>query len=241
MFYLTVLTKRMLKPAAFNYKELISRSYDRIMVRLSKNKSEKSRLRAKFILEIITSATRALHSHEIQGALSIRVDNQTIDFNRRRSVVPLEDVCGPIIEVHSNGVIDMIHPTAKRSVGILEKLVNEELTLAVICCSTTVDIISTFNAQISQWRDSASPTSRFRASSLLYQMQRFRSIREQAITRSKNMQLVTGSIMWNLPWIYWQKMPMKRDDLSKPPSIGCGSSIFNTATLTMMRQRMSIL
>ena len=42
MFYLTVLTKHMLKPAAFNYKELISRSYDRIMVRLSKNKSEKS-------------------------------------------------------------------------------------------------------------------------------------------------------------------------------------------------------
>ncbi|TVY90811.1 Ankyrin [Lachnellula willkommii] len=80
---------------------------------LCKNRPEKSRQRAKFILEIMISASRALQSHEIQGALSIRVDSQTIDFNRRRSRISLGEICGPIVEVHSNGVIDMIHPTAK--------------------------------------------------------------------------------------------------------------------------------
>lgn len=84
------------------------------MVRLSKHRSEKSRRRAKFILEIIASATRALRSHEIQGALSIRLDDHSIDFARRRAVDPLNDICGPIIEIHANGVVDMIHPTAKR-------------------------------------------------------------------------------------------------------------------------------
>jgi hypothetical protein len=87
------------------------------MVRLSKNRSEKSRRRARFILEVITSATRTLHSHEIQGALSIRLEDQSIDFARRRSIDPLNDVCGPIIEIHANGVVDMIHPTAKRLVS----------------------------------------------------------------------------------------------------------------------------
>jgi hypothetical protein len=68
------------------------------------------------MLDIITSATRTLQCHEVQGALSIRLDDQTIDLDRRRSRIPLAEICGPIVEVHSNGVIDMIHPTAKREV-----------------------------------------------------------------------------------------------------------------------------
>jgi hypothetical protein len=81
---------------------------------LCKNRPEKARQRAIFILEIITSATRTLQNHEIQGALSIRVNDQTIDVDRRKSRIPLDELCGPIVEVHLNGVIDLIHPTAKK-------------------------------------------------------------------------------------------------------------------------------
>lgn len=91
----------------------IEQAYVRILARLSKNRQEKSRQRAKFILDIITSATRTLQCHEVQGALAIRLDDRTIDFDRRRSRIPLTEICGPIVEVHPNGVIDMIHPTAK--------------------------------------------------------------------------------------------------------------------------------
>jgi hypothetical protein len=117
-------------------------------------------------LEIIISATRTLQSHEIQGALSIGVENQTIDFDRRRSRIPLVEICGPIVEVHPNGVIDMIHPTAKRLV--VYKPVDKELTLAATYYSTTVAILSTFTTRISQWLNFASPISLFLALTLLY-------------------------------------------------------------------------
>ncbi|KAF4626218.1 hypothetical protein G7Y89_g11943 [Cudoniella acicularis] len=91
----------------------IEQAYDRILTRLCKNRPEKARQRARFILEIITSATRTLQNHEIQGALSIRVEDQTIDIDRRKSRIPLDELCGPIVEAHLNGVINLIHPTAK--------------------------------------------------------------------------------------------------------------------------------
>lgn len=88
--------------------------YGRILVRLSRNRTKRSVQRTKFILELIISSKRTIKSHEIQGALSIGMDDRTIDFDRRRSRTPLAEVCGSIVEVHSNGVIEMIHPTARR-------------------------------------------------------------------------------------------------------------------------------
>ena len=81
-----------------------------------KDRPEKTQKRAKFLLDLITMATRALRIHEIQGALSIRLGDQSLDFERRKSQTPLEDLLGPIVEVHADKSVDLIHPTAKASV-----------------------------------------------------------------------------------------------------------------------------
>lgn len=59
-------------------------------------------------------ATRPLKTHEIQGALSICLEDGCIDFEGRRSVTPLDELLGAIVEVHVDNSIDFIHPSARQ-------------------------------------------------------------------------------------------------------------------------------
>jgi len=77
------------------------------------NQLEKRLQRARLVLTLVTTAQRALYAHEIQGALAINLEEQNVNFENRHSTFPLDDLCGPIIQVRQNGVIDLIHPTAK--------------------------------------------------------------------------------------------------------------------------------
>ncbi len=78
-----------------------------------KNQLTKKWGRAKFGLDILVMATRPLGIHEIQGAFSICIENGSIDFENRKSVTPLDELLGPIVEVHPDSSINFIHPTAK--------------------------------------------------------------------------------------------------------------------------------
>ncbi|KAL2066161.1 hypothetical protein VTL71DRAFT_2232 [Oculimacula yallundae] len=97
----------------------IEEAYGRMLIRIGKshssnsNQLEKRRQRAKLVLTLITTSQRPLYEHEIQGALSINLEQKNVDFEGRHSRFPLDDLCGPIITVRHNGVVDLIHPTAK--------------------------------------------------------------------------------------------------------------------------------
>lgn len=78
-----------------------------------KNESKKRWNRAKLGLDMLTVATRSLKIHEIQGAFSINLEDGNINFEKRKSVTPLEDLLGPIVEVHADGSVNLIHPTAR--------------------------------------------------------------------------------------------------------------------------------
>lgn len=67
---------------------------------------------------MITAAKRTLWLHEIQGALSIRLDNMSIDLEGRKIRKHLKEICGPIVEVHKDGSVELIHHTAKTSVSV---------------------------------------------------------------------------------------------------------------------------
>ena len=54
-----------------------------------------------------------MKTHEVQAALSIHLEDGSIDFERRRLRTSLSDLLGPIVEEHLNGIIELIHPTAK--------------------------------------------------------------------------------------------------------------------------------
>ena len=88
--------------------------YGRILVRLCKGRTEKTQQRTKRVLEIISTARRPLKVHELQGALSIRLQDMSVDFMRRRSITPFNELCGPLVEVHADDVVSLVHPTAKQ-------------------------------------------------------------------------------------------------------------------------------
>ena len=58
-------------------------------------------------------ATRPLTIHEMQGCFSFCLEDASIDFENRKSVTPLDELLGPIVEVHLDNSINFIHPTAK--------------------------------------------------------------------------------------------------------------------------------
>ncbi|KAL8837871.1 MAG: hypothetical protein Q9170_002346 [Blastenia crenularia] len=92
----------------------IDQAYARILDRMQrKNQSKRRWDRAKVGLDILTVATRSLKVHEIQGALSIRLEDRSIDFEKRRSVIPIEELLGPLVEVHVDGSVNFVHPTAR--------------------------------------------------------------------------------------------------------------------------------
>lgn len=88
--------------------------YSRILDRMQKkNQTTRRWQRAKFGLDVLVMVTRPLKVHEMQGALSICLEDGSIDFENRRSVSPLDELLEPIVEVHIDSSINFIHPTAR--------------------------------------------------------------------------------------------------------------------------------
>ena len=88
--------------------------YARILDRMQrKNQTTRKWQRAKFGLDILIMATRPLRIYELQGAFSICVEDGSIDFENRKSVTALDELLGPIVEIHLDDSVNFIHPTAK--------------------------------------------------------------------------------------------------------------------------------
>lgn len=83
------------------------------MVRLSKSQHRKSQERATRVLELIITARYPLKIQELQGALSIRLEDMSVDLAKRYTVTSFNELCGPIVEVHVDDTISLVHPTAK--------------------------------------------------------------------------------------------------------------------------------
>jgi hypothetical protein len=66
------------------------------------------------LLTWMVCAKRPLKWHEIQCAVSIDVDGQTVDWDRKRFSVDPKELCGSLAEVHTNGTLNLVHHTARR-------------------------------------------------------------------------------------------------------------------------------
>ena len=84
------------------------------MVRLNKGSSERSRARITRVLELLITARYPLKVYEVQGALSINAEDMSVDFRKRRLLIPFNELCGPIVEVHADDTLTLVHPTAKQ-------------------------------------------------------------------------------------------------------------------------------
>ena len=87
--------------------------YGRILFRMQKNQATKTWERAKLALDLIVMATRSVKIHDLQGALSICTQDGSINYRQRRSVKPLDELLGPMVEVHPDDKVALVHPTAK--------------------------------------------------------------------------------------------------------------------------------
>ena len=89
-------------------------SYGRILRRMNmKYVLKKSWGRARLGLDLLALAKRSIMPQEIQGAISICLETKSVEFQERRSVTPLAELLGPMVEIHADGSVDFIHPTAR--------------------------------------------------------------------------------------------------------------------------------
>jgi hypothetical protein len=87
---------------------------------------------AKKLLGWMVCAKRPLMWHEIQGAVAIRLEDGTIDFDERRLRVSAKELCGSLVDVHTCGTVELVHSTARKYVD-LSLPPNLEATLANPC------------------------------------------------------------------------------------------------------------
>jgi hypothetical protein len=87
-------------------------SYSRILQRL--NKASPVHAQSLMLLTWMVCAKRPMKWREVQCAVSIDTDDQTVDWDRRQFSVDPKELCGSLVEIFADGTIILVHHTAKR-------------------------------------------------------------------------------------------------------------------------------
>jgi hypothetical protein len=83
------------------------------VTRIYQNPNEGERETARSLLGLIVAAKRPLKWHEIQGAVSIHIEEHVVDFDNRRLFTHVSDLCGSLIDVLPGDRVQLVHSTAK--------------------------------------------------------------------------------------------------------------------------------
>lgn len=65
------------------------------------------------LLGWLVCAKRPLRWYEIQGAVSIDLSMQAVDFEQRKLRVDSKALCGSLVEVRTDGEVHLVHLTAR--------------------------------------------------------------------------------------------------------------------------------
>ncbi|KAL9033978.1 MAG: hypothetical protein Q9214_007256, partial [Letrouitia sp. 1 TL-2023] len=122
--------------------------YGRIVLRIRRISNSKQLERIKSIFELLLTTRRTLKLYEIQGALTVNITNQRVDFGQRR-LHDVEDFikekCGPIVKVAGNRDVELVHSSAKSFLQDLEHgLIDQkwaELNMASICLASVSSVL----------------------------------------------------------------------------------------------------
>jgi hypothetical protein len=57
---------------------------------------------------------------EIQCAVSINLEDETVDWERDRLRVDSKDLCGALVSIQTDGTVVLVHHSAKRLVPVAE-------------------------------------------------------------------------------------------------------------------------
>ncbi|KAF2178004.1 putative zinc finger protein [Zopfia rhizophila CBS 207.26] len=100
-----------LKPQVFPTE--INKAYERIMVRIKQQASPARIEEVLTLLGWLVCAKRSLKWHEIQGLKAINLDEQFVDHERQKFLVAPKDLCESLVEIRSDGTLELVHLTAK--------------------------------------------------------------------------------------------------------------------------------
>jgi hypothetical protein len=87
-------------------------SYSRIMKRL--NTAGPTHAQALKLLTWMVCAKRRMYWREVQCAVSIDIDEQTVDWDRKKLSVDSKELGGSLVEMYADDTIALVHHTAKR-------------------------------------------------------------------------------------------------------------------------------
>ncbi|OJI88606.1 hypothetical protein ASPTUDRAFT_134937 [Aspergillus tubingensis CBS 134.48] len=111
----------------------LDQAYDRILSNLLEDQS--SRPHSLQLLGWLVCVKRRLKWREIQGAVSIDLDGEDVDFESRQWILDSRDLCDSLVEVKTDGTLELVHATAKQYL-IRANLVDVgqvELNMASLC------------------------------------------------------------------------------------------------------------
>ncbi|KAI8940928.1 hypothetical protein NX059_002183 [Plenodomus lindquistii] len=96
-----------------NFPEDLKAAYDRILTRIKLTSTKQQWLKARKLLGWMVCAKRRLTWKEIQVAISIDTEHQTIEYDSRRVRDHIYETCGSLVILNSDQV-SLVHSTAKR-------------------------------------------------------------------------------------------------------------------------------
>lgn len=67
-----------------------------------------------WLFSLLACAKRPLKWREIQGARSVDLQNQRVDWRKRKFVIDAKELCGSLVERYSDGTIQLVHITVRR-------------------------------------------------------------------------------------------------------------------------------
>jgi hypothetical protein len=87
--------------------------YQRILDRILDCNTTERQKNATRLLGWLACATRPLKWYEIQGAVSIDLENQSVNFEERKYRESSKDICASLVEIRSDDSIELVHSTAR--------------------------------------------------------------------------------------------------------------------------------
>lgn len=92
--------------------------YERIMGRIRRDTENKPGQWevAQKLLGWMVCAKRTLKWQEIQGAISIDLEEETVDIERLKLRIHIRDICGSLVKLLPGDHIELVHSTAKKCV-----------------------------------------------------------------------------------------------------------------------------
>ncbi|KAH8733175.1 hypothetical protein GQ44DRAFT_821389 [Phaeosphaeriaceae sp. PMI808] len=118
-----------------NFPQGLKEAYKRIVNRIKSTSNSETWKDAKKLLGWMVCAKRQLTWKEIQVALSIDIQNQTIEYDDKHMRAHVHDICGSLVFM-SGDRVSLVHSTAKTYITKVTKDIHEpsiECELAVLC------------------------------------------------------------------------------------------------------------